>query len=175
MERVGIEGIVLNLLDNSPVLILKSKKGKVLPIAIGIFEAQSILIALEKASFARPLTHDLIKNIINSFSAGFIRTEIHSIKGGVYYANLVVRKNGKIEKIDCRPSDAIAVALRFNGEIFVEENLMEEAEIVKNGKDIKFFKTGGIDRPIDTKEAEEFRKEIENMNPGDFWKEIKGK
>lgn len=175
MKKVEIEGVVLNLLTNSPVLILKDSRNKVLPIAVGIFEAQSILAALDKASFARPLTHDLIKNIIESFSAEFLRMEIHSLKNGIYYAHLVIRRGSKTEKIDCRPSDGIAIALRFNAEILVADRLLGKAEIIKNGKDTKFFKTGGIDGPIGKKEAEELRKRIENINPEDFWKEMKKK
>jgi len=89
MKRVYVEGVVLNILTNTPIVILKSEDGKVLPIVIGIFEAQSILIVLEKANFPRPLTHDLIKNIINKLNCKLRCLEIHSLIDNVYYANLV--------------------------------------------------------------------------------------
>ncbi|HNS31735.1 MAG TPA: bifunctional nuclease family protein [bacterium] len=175
MEKVSIEGVILNARTNAPVLILKGSKGNILPIAVGIFEAQSILLVLEKTSFLRPLTHDLIKRVVESLSAEFLRLEIHTIKNSVYFAHMVLRTGDRIEKIDCRPSDGIAVALRFNGNIFVADSLMSAPESVKYSKSAKFFKTGRKGSPIGQSEAEEFRKMIEGMSAKDFWKEINEK
>ena len=173
MQKVSVEGIILDLLTNAPVLILKNEKGKVLPISIGIFEAYAILAVFEKTSIQkRPLTHDLIKKLINSLSAEFLRLEIHSLKNGVYYANLIISTGNKQQKIDCRPSDGIAVALRFQGDIFVADNLLEETLSVTYGKGTKFFKTARSDAPISEAEAENMRKTLDGMSAEEFWKEI---
>lgn len=173
MVKVEVKGVVLNLLTHSPIVILKSEEGKVLPIVIGIFEAQSILMVLENAKFPRPLTHDLTKNIVEELDGKILKLEIHSLKENVYYANLVVEHQGKIKKIDCRPSDGIALALRAKVDIYVSENLLQDAEIIKYYDEENFAKSNKLDRPIDKKEAEEFRKFIENISAKDFWKKLK--
>ncbi len=173
MVKVEVEGVVLNLITHSPIVILKSKKGEILPIVIGIFEAQSILMVLEKTSFPRPLTHDLTKNIIELLGGKIIRVEIHSLKKNIYFANLIIDKDGEIKKVDCRPSDGIALALRFGADIYASENLLEKAEIIKYYEGGDFVSSNKLDRPIDKKEAEEFRKLIENISTEDFWKKLK--
>lgn len=173
MVQVFVEAVVLNVLTNTPIVILKSKDGQVLPIVIGIFEAQSILIVLEKAEFPRPLTHDLMKNIIERMNGKLERLEIHSLKKNVYYANLIIEVNGKKEKIDCRPSDGIAIALRFNAPIFAAEDLLESPDIIKYYESKDFIISNKLDKPIDQKEAEEFRKMIENISAKEFWKKLK--
>jgi bifunctional DNase/RNase len=173
MKRVYVEGVVLNILTNTPIVILRSEDGKVLPIVIGIFEAQSILIVLEKAQFPRPLTHDLIKILINKLNCKLHRLEIHSLIENVYYANLIVETNEKIEKIDCRPSDGIAIALRFDVPILASEDLLESPDIIKYYDTDDYIKSNKLDKPIDKKEAEEFRKIIENISAKEFWKKLK--
>ena len=173
MVKVEIAGIVLNLLHELPVIILKSKKGKILPIAVGIFEAQSILFVLEEADTSRPLTHDLMKNIMVSAGYEFERLEIYTVKNNTYYANMIVQCGGKEETIDCRPSDGIALALRFKAPIFSEETLLEDIKIVKNYGGKEFLKTGDLSGPISRKEAEDFRKNIESISAKDFWAKMK--
>ncbi|HDN97936.1 MAG: bifunctional nuclease family protein [Candidatus Omnitrophota bacterium] len=173
MVKVNVEAIVLNLTTNSPVVILKSKEGQILPIVIGIFEAQSILLVLEKSSFPRPLTHDLTKNIIKNLGAEVVRVEIHSLKDNIYYADIILKKDDEIKRLDCRPSDGIALALRFNAPIFVSEELLEDAEIIKYYEGKEFLKSNDLNKPIGEKEAEEFRKIIENLSAKEFWKKLK--
>ncbi|MCX8081904.1 MAG: bifunctional nuclease family protein [bacterium] len=173
MEKVEIEGIIFNLVDYSPVVILKSAKGKVLPIVVGIFEAQSILVAIEEASFPRPLTHDLMKNIIVDFGWELFRMEIYTLKKSIYYARLILKKESEIKDIDCRPSDGIALALRFKASIFVDEALLTDIEIVKAYEGKKFIRANKLDKPITKKEAEEFRKFIENVSAKEFWEKLK--
>jgi len=174
MVKVEVEGVVLNLVTHSPIVILKSKKDEILPIVIGIFEAQAILMVLEKSSFPRPLTHDLIKNIIEILGGKITKVEIYSIKENIYFANLIIEYNGKTEKIDCRPSDGIALALRFGADIYADENLLEKAEIIKYYEGQDFVSSNKFNKPIDKKEAEEFRKLIENISAKDFWEKLKG-
>ncbi|MGC8976426.1 MAG: bifunctional nuclease family protein [Candidatus Ratteibacteria bacterium] len=173
MKEVFVEGVVLNLLTKTPIVILRSEDGRVLPIVIGIFEAQSILLVLEKTEFSRPLTHDLIKILINVLKGKLQYLEIHSLIENVYYANLVIEVNGKIEKIDCRPSDGIAIALRCKVPIFASEDLLENPDVIKYYDTKDFIKSNKFDKPIDKKEAEEFRKILENINADDFWKKLK--
>ncbi len=173
MRRAYVDGVVLNILTNTPIVILRSDNGKVLPIVIGTYEAQSILIFLEKAEFPRPLTHDLMKILIERLKGKVKKLEIHSLKENVYYADLIIEIDGKIEKVDCRPSDGIALALRCDAPIFVSEDLLESEDIVKYYDSDKFIKTNKFDSPIDKKEIEEFRKIIENLSAKEFWRRLK--
>jgi bifunctional DNase/RNase len=174
MVKVEIEGVVLNLLNNSPVVILKSSGGKILPISVGIFEAQAILLALERTSFPRPLTHDLMKNIIEAFGYRFLRLEISGVKNNVYYAAMVLESGEGAKTIDCRPSDGMALALRFNAPILSEEKLMERVEIVKYFEgNKKFVRAKSLEKPIGKKEVENFRKVIENISAREFWEKLK--
>ncbi len=174
MIRVDVENIVLNITTSTPIVILKDRKtGSILPIVIGIFEAQAILLILEKESFPRPLTHDLLKSIIEKMKGKILRLEIHSLKENTYYADLVIQtEKGEEVKIDCRPSDGIALALRCSAPIYAAENLMEDPGVVKyyTGKDA--METNVSDRPINQKEVEGFRKLLEQLNAKDFWKKL---
>ena len=98
--------------------------------------------------------------------------EIHSLKKGVYYAHLVISKDGNIINVDCRPSDGIAISLRLNADIMVSDNLLEKMDIIKEGKDIKFFKTNLSDKPISEEEAKKLRQMIDDMSAKEFWKEL---
>ncbi|MCM8804174.1 MAG: bifunctional nuclease family protein [Candidatus Omnitrophica bacterium] len=173
MKKVNVEGVVLNILTKTPIVILRSQEGEVLPIVIGIFEAQSILLVLENEKFSRPLTHDLIKILMDRLNCKLKYLEIHSLIENVYYANLVIESNGKIEKIDCRPSDGIAIALRCGVPIFASDDLLESPDIIKYYDSQNFIKSNKFDKPIDKKEAEEFRKIIENIDTKEFWKKLK--
>jgi bifunctional DNase/RNase len=103
---------------------------RVLPIGIGQMEAQSIAIMLNKVPFPRPLTHDLLKNIMERLNCKVIRTEISDLINETFYAKLFLSHNGEEMEIDSRPSDAIAVSLRFNAPIFVHKKVMDEAGII---------------------------------------------
>lgn len=175
MVRVEVEKIVLNITTSTPIVILKDKKtGSILPIVIGLFEAQAILLILEKEVFPRPLTHDLLKNVIEKMKGKIIQLEIHSLKENTYYANLVIEmQDGSRIKIDCRPSDGIALALRASAPIFVAENLMESPDVVKYYEGKESLDTSVSDSPINQKEVEEFRKFLEQLNARDFWKKLK--
>lgn len=173
MERIEIEGIVFDLKDYSPVVILKSAKGKVLPIVVGIFEAQAILFAIEEVSFPRPLTHDLMKNIIEGMGWKLLRMEIYTLKKNIYYARLILNRGEEIKDVDCRPSDGIALALRFNAPMFADISLLADIEIVKVYEGKKFVRANKLDKPITKKEAEDFRKFIENVSAKEFWQKLK--
>ena len=173
MEKVEIEGIIFNLIDSSPVVILRNGKNKILPIVVGIPEAQAILFVIEETSFPRPLTHDLMKNIIGECGWGLLRVEIYSLKKNTYYGRLILQKDKELIEIDCRPSDGVALALRFKATILAESSLLADIEIVKAYEGKTFVKANKLDKQITKKEAEEFRKFIENISAKEFWKTLK--
>ncbi len=173
MVRVEIKGLVVNVSTLAPVVVLRSEDGGVLPIVIGFFEAQAILLGLEKAAIPRPLTHDLMRIILEKLGGKLLRLEIHSLKESVYYAHLVVQHQGEVKVIDCRPSDGLALALRCQVPIFASEELLENADTIKEYEGKKFLKSNELDQPIDAREAEEFRKIIEGLSARDFWKQLK--
>ncbi|HOC02176.1 MAG: hypothetical protein BWX89_00689 [candidate division TA06 bacterium ADurb.Bin131] len=174
MVKVEVENIVLNITTSTPIVILRDTKGGgILPIVIGLFEAQAILLTLEKEEFPRPLTHDLLKLVIDHLGGKIIRIEIHSLKENTYYANLIIEAGSQQIKIDCRPSDGIALALKASAPIFASEDLIENPDIIKYYAGKESLNAGPSDRPINQKEAEEFRKYLEQLNAQEFWKKLK--
>jgi hypothetical protein len=112
-------------------LILSEKQGnRRLPIIIGTFEAQAIALELESIKPPRPMTHDLLKNIVQSFESDVKRVIINDLNEGTFFAQLHYEKDGQDIELDARPSDAIAVAIRFGAPIFVNSEVLDEAGIV---------------------------------------------
>lgn len=144
-------------------LILAEDGGqRKLPIVIGGFEAQSIAIALEKMVYPpRPLTHDLFKNFAVSFGIDLIEIVIHKIKDGVFFANLVCEKEGKIIELDSRPSDAVALAIRFQCPIFTTEEVLESAGLILSDEEAQ----------VDTEEIEENKESIPSDEPANPMKD----
>jgi len=115
------------------VVLLKGlKDDRTLPIFIGAPEAQAIAIKLEKVDVPRPLTHDLLKNLLDFLECRLLRIEVCDLKEGTFFANLIVERDGLRVSVDCRPSDAIALALRVSAPIYVAEAVMDEAGRVMN-------------------------------------------
>lgn len=115
------------------VVLLKSRdEDRAVPIFIGAAEAQAIAIQINKVEVPRPLTHDLLKNVFDFLECRVKRIEVCDLKEGTFFARLVVERDGHEEQLDCRPSDAIALALRVSAPIFVAETVMAEA-----GRDIQ--------------------------------------
>ncbi len=106
-----------------------------LPIIIGTFEAQAIALELEHIKPPRPMTHDLLKNVIQSFGAEMDQVFINDLSEGTFYAQIIYYKNGKQLELDARPSDAIALAIRFNASIYVADTILEEAGIVSESEE----------------------------------------
>lgn len=126
LKQMKIEGLLFDPRSNMYILLLKEINGNdTLPIWIGRSEADSIALALGKITTPRPLTHDLIKNIIDGLNLKATRIVVTNIIENTYYASIYVNKNGEEVPIDSRPSDAIAVAIRTNSPIFVEESVIE--------------------------------------------------
>jgi uncharacterized protein len=131
MVEVQIDSIRVSLMSQQRIVILRERSTeRYLPIWIGVFEAEAITIALQEVEVARPLTHDLIKNILKDFNARVIRVEVVSMREDTYFGNIVVEINGQLLNIDSRPSDALAIAVRTHVPIFVARSVMNSVGIV---------------------------------------------
>ena len=135
MSKVKLEILGLSSSHSqsgSFALVLGEETGtRRLPIIIGMFEAQAIAIEMEKIVSNRPMTHDLFKSFAQAFAVSVQEVVISDLKEGVFYAKLVCSSNGaEVEELDARPSDAIAIGLRFNVPIYAEQHILEEAGIV---------------------------------------------
>ena len=128
MVRVEVQDVRFDRLSNSPVVILQdAEKKKAMPIWVGIFEAQAIALELQGTPPPRPLTHDLMKNILEQVGVEFEKVVVRELKGSTYYAHIHLVSAGKPFEVDSRPSDAIALALRFHRPIFVVKELFDTA------------------------------------------------
>ena len=131
MVEVEIDSVRVSLTNQQRIVILKEKdQERYLPIWIGLYEAEAITIALQEIKVARPQTHDLLKTLINSLDADLIRVEVISLSDDVFYGSLLLRINGESQKVDCRPSDALALAARTQVPIMIAEDVMRQAGIV---------------------------------------------
>lgn len=155
MRKMKVDKLGIDLLTHDPVVILKDVDGKrYLPILIGPFEATAIALALEGTPVPRPLSHDLMKSIIESLKAKVLRIIIHDIHDNTFYAKVVLETSNGTLEIDARPSDSIALALRTNSPIFVSERIILEETVV--------------DKSAEEQDLKKFKKYIENLKPSDF-------
>jgi bifunctional DNase/RNase len=159
MRRIIVEKVQVDILglSTSPssagayALILKETNGKrKLPIIIGAFEAQSIALELEGMKPPRPLTHDLMKNIIDTFAVSLNEVCINELRDGTFYAKLSVEGLSETQEIDARPSDAIALAVRYGAPIFVGEEVLSEAGVMSDD-DEEIEETAIKDEPEELK------------------------
>jgi bifunctional DNase/RNase len=128
MIEVTVGKIQVNLVSQNRVVILREVGGeRFLPIWIGQFEAEAIAMCLQEVEAVRPMTHDLLKNLVNGLGAALERVEIHDLRDDVFYARLVLRLNDNRIEVDSRPSDGIALAVRAHAPIFVAEEVMQRA------------------------------------------------
>lgn len=150
VDKLGID-----LLTHDPVVILKDLEGtRYLPILIGPFEATAIALALEGTQIPRPLSHDLMKTLLEELQATLDRVVIHDIKDATFYATLVLASNGRTLEIDARPSDGIALALRVSAPIFVTDKIALEETVA--------------DAKAEGEERERFKQFIDELKPSDF-------
>jgi hypothetical protein len=157
--EVKIEGLILDPMTNMPIVLLKNLEGnKALPIWVGIYEANAIASVLEDITMPRPLTHELIHNILNGMKANVERVVVNDLRENTFYALIFLMHNGNLIKIDSRPSDAIAIALRNKAPIFVSEKVFEDAKIVElDGKE-----------PLKHMEKQNLKDWLDNLSPKDF-------
>jgi len=134
--EMNIKGLMIDPITNMPIIILRDQEGqRILPIWVGVFEANAIALQIENVQTPRPMTHDLLKNIIDDLSAQVERIVVTELKENTFYALIHLRKNGHSIEVDARPSDAIALALRTRSPIFVEEAVIQNARSVENSLD----------------------------------------
>lgn len=130
MIEVVIESVRVSLMSQDRMVVLKEvDRDRYLPIWIGPFEADAITIHLQGVQVARPLTHDLLKNFIGALGARVSHIVVNDLRNNTFFAEITVDSHGKELKIDARPSDAIALAVRVGAPIFVAEKVMEQAGI----------------------------------------------
>lgn len=127
MVKVEIFGLALDENSKSPILVLKDEDGRALPIWIGAMEAMAISMAINKVPFPRPMTHDLMLNVISGLGGSVTRVEVTDIENGTFFAEIIVSTSTETKRFDSRPSDAIAVAVRAECPIFVGESVIDEA------------------------------------------------
>ena len=157
MIGMTVRGIALDPITNMPIIILKDQDEKrALPIWVGIFEANAIALELEKIATPRPMTHDLIKNILDGVGASVQQIVINDLKENTFFAVIEVNYNGNVVNIDSRPSDAIALALRLNAPIFVTDKVVSKAK--------------SMDIAAETEDSDRWREWLENLKPEDFGK-----
>jgi len=161
MIQMEIGGLGFDPRNLSPLVLLRDpEEMNFLPIWIGIFEAASIAMELQGVHPPRPMTHDLLKSIIEKFNAKVSKIIINDVKEGTFYATIELEsQDGKKTIIDSRPSDAIALAVRTGTPIFVSEVVMMQAKLVNAEKDAE--------------ETKKFKEFIDNMRPDDFTKYYK--
>lgn len=137
MVEVYIDSIRVSLMSPQRVVVLRQRDAeRYLPIWVGPYEAEAITVALQEVELVRPLTQDLLKNVITLFGGNILRVEVVALKEEIFYGNVVVEREGQIYDIDSRPSDAIALAVRAHAPILVHRSVMSEAGIVPE-KDIQ--------------------------------------
>ncbi len=156
MIQMKVAGIALDAVTRSPIVLLKDGSDRrALPIYIGQDQAKAIISALEKQKPPRPLTHDLIVNLLEAWEMELERIVIHSLQDNTFYAVLCLGKGETKKEIDCRPSDAIAIALRTNSPIWVMEEVVADASIP-------------VDREADEEEKKAFKEFLANLKPDDL-------
>ena len=159
MQEMVIYGVSFDLVGKQPIVLLKTADGnKFLPIWIGHPEAAAILMKLQGASTPRPMTHDLVTDMLGQLDAQVVRITVTELKENTFYALITVAVNGSEIEIDSRPSDAIALAVRSDAPIFADDSVIEESAIEFEHED-------------DVNEeqmVEEFKKFLDDVKPDDF-------
>ena len=158
MVEMTIYGVSFDLVGKQPIVLLKTADGnKFLPIWIGHPEAAAILMKLQGASTPRPMTHDLVTDMLGELGAEVVRITVTELKENTFYASITVQQNGSEIEIDSRPSDAIALAVRADAPIFAAEDVIEESAIEFEGEDVN-----------EEEIVSDFRKFLENVTPDEF-------
>lgn len=156
LVSMSIKGLMLDPVSNSPIVVLKDDDEKFfLPIWVGIFEANAIALQLENITTPRPMTHDLLRNMINELDARVTRVVINDLRDSTFFAQIRLLVGGKTLEVDARPSDAIALALRTEAPIFVAQSVLDQAQtITPEGED----------------QDEKMKKWFENLSPDEMGK-----
>jgi len=151
-----IRGLMMDPVTNMPIVILKDVcSAHVLPIWVGIYEANAIALEIEKVSTPRPMTHDLIKTLLVGLDAGIKKVVVNELKDDTFFAVIWVQRNGELISVDSRPSDALALALRLDCPIFVDDSVLKSSKLANN-----------VAEKVSTNE--ELRRLLENLSDEDL-------
>ncbi len=152
-----IKGLMLDPVTNMPIIILSDMEGqRILPIWVGFFEANAIALQMENVATPRPMTHDLLKNVISGLNATVKKILVNNLWDNTFYALIYLEMDGETLAIDSRPSDAIALALRMKSPIFVEEEVIQKAKSIEGTRDLS--------------DSESLQKWLENLRPEELGK-----
>ena len=153
---MSIKGLMLDPVSNSPIVVLKDDDEKFfLPIWVGIFEANAIALQLENVTTPRPMTHDLLRNMISELDAHVTRVVINDLRDSTFFAQIRLNVGAKTLEVDARPSDAIALALRTEAPIYVAQSVLDQAQTIT---------------PEGDDQDEKMKKWFENLGPDDLGK-----
>ena len=155
---MSIKGLMLDPVSNSPIVVLKDDAEKFfLPIWVGIFEANAIALQLENVSTPRPMTHDLLRNMIAELDARVTRVVINDLRDSTFFAQIRVIIGERTLELDARPSDAIALALRADAPIFVAQSVLEQAQTVSPDSDDQDEKVKKWFEQLDTEDLGKYK------------------
>ena len=161
MQEMVIYGVSFDLVGKQPIVLLKTTDGnKFLPIWIGHPEAAAILMKLQGATTPRPMTHDLVTEMLSQLDAQVVRIAVTELRENTFYAQITVQQDGSEIEVDSRPSDAIALAIRADAPIFVADRVIEESAIEFEGED--------VDEEQLEAEVQKFKSFLEDVTPEDF-------
>lgn len=153
--EMKIRGLMMDPVSNMPIVVLKDLNGNsILPIWVGIYEANAIALEIEKVSTPRPMTHDLIKLLLLGMETGIRKVVVSELKDDTFYAVIWLERNGELISVDSRPSDALALALRLDCPIYVDDSVLKAS---KNSASVS-----------DKVDHEELRRYLENLNDEDL-------
>jgi len=153
--EVKIRGLMMDPVTNMPVVVLKETQGPgILPIWVGVYEANAIALEIEKVQTPRPMTHDLLKNVLNGLNVHVQKVVVSDLKDDTFYALIWMEREGRTMSMDSRPSDALALALRLDCPIFVEDQVLKSSKMATSISD--------------KSSSDELRKWLENLSDEDL-------
>jgi bifunctional DNase/RNase len=134
--QMTIKGLMIDPITNMPIIVLRDQEGqRLLPIWVGVFEANAIALQIENVQTPRPMTHDLLRNVISDLEAQVQRVVVCELKDNTFYATIYLQSGSRTLTVDARPSDAIALALRTRSPIYAEDSVIQNARAVDASKD----------------------------------------
>jgi uncharacterized protein len=158
MQEMVIYGVSFDLVGKQPIVLLKTADGnRYLPIWIGQPEAAAILMKLQGAATPRPMTHDLVTDLLEQLEAQVVRITVTELRDNTFYASITVAMNGSEVEVDSRPSDAIALAVRADAPIFAADRVIEESAIEFEGEEVN-----------EEEIVSDFKKFLDNVTPEEF-------
>jgi bifunctional DNase/RNase len=164
MQEMVIYGVSFDLVGKQPIVLLKTADGnRFLPIWIGHPEAAAILMKLQGAATPRPLTHDLLADVLNQLDVSIVRIAVTELKENTFHATITIQQNGDELEIDSRPSDAIALAVRAEAPIFAADDVIEESAIEFENEELTESDMDAIEAKVS-----EFKQFLEDVTPEDF-------